>query len=192
MFHILAAIVIAAVNPPHWDHFAGGVLVDTANLTNTTGIAAAYVKIDSQPPRLYEVDCDGNRIRLHSDQPRYVQVPMGSGISVIQSDDGFRTVSPESREARIENAICERVHQSEIEEIRQRQATECERAKHDDLRRILFVREQLSEDESMCLLSLSRGDRPMECDKAEVPKDISVREYLQKKGLTLECEKQDH
>lgn len=190
---LFCSVQVKAVNPPQWDEFSKGEFIDTANMKTGWDAIAAYVRFGSgnkQVTTLYEVDCRGDRIRVHSDTPRYRRVPVDGGGSVIQTDDGFRTVTPGSRNARIERAICGAVAQREAERLKQEHHVECERATHEDLHRVLLVADRLTKDEVFCLteLALERDDRPRECDKAGVPPGTGVTQYLHGKGIFLECE----
>jgi hypothetical protein len=180
-----------AINPPHWDQFSKGEFVDIANVKADGNVVAAYVKrADAQKEvtTLYEVDCQGDKIRVHSDIQRYRSVPVQGGTRVVVPDDRFKSVVPGSRNARIENAICEVAARQEAERERQRKQAECERARHDDPLRIVLVKERLSQDETLCLLAVARGERTVECNKARVPTNVSVDQYLHDKGIFLECE----
>jgi hypothetical protein len=134
------------------------------------------------------VDCKGDLIRVHSDTPHYRAVPVEGGGTVIQSDDGFRSVVPGGKNAQIENAICGMVARQEAERAKQGQQAECERARHDDEFRVFLLKDQLTRDESMCLLGLTQGTRYGECDKAGVSVGTNVVEYLHNKGIFLACE----
>jgi hypothetical protein len=180
-----------AINPPQWDEFAKREFVDAANVKAEGDVVAAYVRhvtAGKEVTTLYEVDCKDDRIRVHSDTPRYIRVPVDGGGSVVQLDDGFRTIAPGSQNARIENAICGVVAQRRAEETKQQQQANCERAKHDDTERVILVKDRLTRDEGACLLGLSHGDRYTDCDKAGIPKDATVIQYLHGKGIFLECE----
>jgi len=180
-----------AVNPPQWDEFSKGEYIDTANVKSDGTITAAYVKhsdAGKQVTTLYEVDCKGDLIRVHSDTQRYRAVPVEGGGSVIQADDGFRTVVPGTRNAQLESAICGVVASREAESTKQNQQAECERAKQDDEFRVLLAKDQLSHDESLCLLGLTRGDRYEECGKAGIPLGKNVVDYLRSKAISLPCE----
>lgn len=110
-----------AINPPQWDEFAKGESVDIANVRTDGDIISGYVrdvKAGTQRTTLYEVDCKGDKIRVHSDVPRYIAVPVEGGGRVIEADDGFRTVEPGSRNAGIENAICGIAQRQEAEKAR--------------------------------------------------------------------------
>jgi len=98
-------------------------------------VVSAYAKhadAGKQVTTLYEVDCKRDLIRVHSDTQRYRAVPVEGGGSVIQADDGFRTVVPGTRNAQLETAICGVVTKREMEGTKQEQQAECERAKHDE------------------------------------------------------------
>ncbi len=113
-----------AINPPQWKEIDKGEFIDTANVKTDTEDVAAYIR-HGGAITLYEVDCKGDRIRVHSDTPRYRTVPVEGGGQGVVSDDGFRTVVPGSRDALIENAICGIVTQREAESAKQeRQAEE--------------------------------------------------------------------
>jgi hypothetical protein len=187
----LLSLPAYAINPPQWEEFAGIDYIDSANVKTDGAIASAYVKhtdAGKQLTTLYEVDCKGDLIRVHSDTQRYRAVPVEGGGSVIQADDGFRTVVPGTRNAQIENAICGAVTRQEAESAKQNQQAECERAKHDDEFRVLLAKDQLSRDESMCLLGMVHGERYGECDKAAIPAGTKVVDYLRNKAITLPCE----
>jgi len=87
-----------AIGPPQWEEFAKGEFVDTANLKTAVDgfVTAAYIRSVSagkQVTTLYEVDCKADEIRVHSETPRYRRVPVDGGGSVVEVDDGFRTVT---------------------------------------------------------------------------------------------------
>lgn len=178
-----------AINEPQWTEFSKGEYVDSANVKSDGNVASGYIKTGATVT-LYEVSCATDQIRTHSDLPRYVQVPAGPGRTVVQSDDGFRTVNPGTRNARIENAICGVVAAA----VAKRSAADarelCEKAKHDQWSRVYLESSVLSLDERMCLSDLAPGKvRPRECDRAGVPKGITdATEYLHSKGIYLACE----
>jgi hypothetical protein len=176
-----------AINPPQWEEIAKGEFCDTANVKTDADDVAAYIR-HGGAITLYEVDCKGDRIRVHSDTPRYRAVPVEGGGQVVVSDDGFRPVVPGSRDALIENAICgivtKREEQRSAEEVR----AECEKAKKDDFARVFIAKGQLTHDEGICLFEMASGDRPRECDKAAIAAGTNVVEYLHGKGIFLECE----
>jgi hypothetical protein len=180
-----------AVNPPQWDEFSKGQYIDTENVKIEGAIVSAYVKhADAGKPvtTLYEVECTNDLLRVHSDTQRYRRVPVEGGGSVVESDDGFRTVVPGTRNAEIETAICGAVDQAEAKKAKQEQQVACERAKHDDELRVLLVKDKLSRDEYMCLAGLTRGERYEDCAKAGIPAGTKVLEYLRSKGVGLPCE----
>jgi hypothetical protein len=181
-----------AVNPPHWEEFAKGQYIDSGNVkAEGNSIVSAYVKhadAGTQQVTLFEVDCKNDLIRVHSDAQRYRRVPVEGGGTVVQADDGFRTVVPGSRNAQIETAICGAADRAEAEKAKQRQQVECEQAKHDDGLRVLLVKEKLSQDETMCLQGLTHGERYAECQKAGIPAGTNVVEYLRNNGIFLACE----
>jgi len=181
-----------AVNSPQWSEFSKGQYIDTANVKTDGNIVSAYVKhIDGgkQVTTLYEVDCNGDLIRVHSDTPRYHVIQVEGGGSVIQSDDGFRSIVPGTRSAQIETEMCRIVARQEAEKEKQVQQAECEHAKHDDERRVYLVNnDQLTRDEKMCLLGLTQSTRYGECDKAGIPAGTNVVGYLHSKGIFLACE----
>lgn len=185
-----------AVNPPQWSEFSKGDFIDTANVKTDGAISAAYVMTGSAAKKvttLYEVNCKGDQIRVHSDTPRYVRVPVSGGGSVVQVDDGFRTVVPGSQNARIESAICGFVAQEEAKQAAQEKVTECQREKSDDYLRVFELREQLKEHEWMCLMGAAKGNPSTECDDAGIPRNVNVVQYLHDKGIYLECEdRPDH
>jgi hypothetical protein len=179
-----------AIDPPQWDEFAKGEFIDTANVKSEGNVASAYIRESGgKAATLYEVGCQDDKLRVHSDTPQYVRVPVGNGQSVLQSDDGFRTVVPGSRNARIENAVCEIVAQREVDIAWREKQQFCERAKPDEFARVLYFASRLTHDEALCLGELTNSnDRPAECERAGIPKGVSVSEYLHKKGIYLECE----
>lgn len=177
-----------AVNAPKWVEFSSGEYIDTANIKSSGNMTSAYIKTAKQGPILYEVDCEGDKIRVHSDLPRYISVPVKGGGSVVQLDDGFRTVIPGGSNARIENAICKSSAQQEAQVEQQRQQADCEKAKGNETLRVLLVKDRLSADESMCLIGLTHDTRYSECDKVGVPLHTSVTDYLHHKGILLRCE----
>jgi hypothetical protein len=188
---LLMPLQSLAVNPPQWSEFSKGEYTDTANVKADGNIVSAYVRhlvAGKQLITLYEVDCKGDLIRVHSDTPRYRTVHVEGGGTVVQSDDGFRTVVPDTRNAQIENAICGIVARREAERAKQQRQADCERARHDDEFRVILLNDQLTKDEAMCLLGLPEGTRYKECDKAGVPVGTSVVEYLHNKGIFLPCE----
>jgi hypothetical protein len=191
MMALLLPLQSLAVNPPQWTEFSKGEYTDTANVKADGNIVSAYVKhVDAgkQVTALYEVDCKGDLIRVHSDTPRYRTVHVEGGGTVVQSDDGFRTVVPGTRNAQIENAICGMVARREAERVKQQRQADCERARHDDEFRVILLNDQLTKDEAMCLLGLTDGTRYKECDKAGIAEGTSVVEYLHNKGIFLSCE----
>jgi hypothetical protein len=182
------------INAPEWSEFAKGELIDTANVRVDGDITGAYVKHSGDKKEigtLYEVDCKTDVIRVHSDTPRYTFTPVeGSSRGVIQSDDGFRTVVPQTRNARIEGAICGIVARQEAEKAKVARQTECENAKKDDTLRV-SITDGLTHDQRFCLMGLALSQpRDPECDKAGVLAGTSVVDYLHAKGMFLECE--DH
>lgn len=182
-----------AISIPQWDEFAKGEFIDKANVKVDGDIVAAYVRHVVGTRRtitLYEVDCKGDRIRIHSDRQRYRWVPVEGGGRVLEADDGFRAVVPGSGNARIENAVCEIVAQQDAQRMKREEKVQCERAKHDDELRVFLLRDRLSEDEALCLLGLTHGDRPPECGKAGIQRGTGVVEYLHGKGIFLTCEHQ--
>jgi|ERR1700733_7922342 len=188
---MLLSLQAFAVNPPQWEEFSKGQYIDTANLKTDGTIASAYVKhTDAGKPvtTLYEVECKGDLLRVHSDIQRYRRIAVEGGGSVVQADDGFRTIVPGTWNAQIEAAICGAAERAEAHEAKQRQQAECELAKHDDERRLLFVKDKLSQDEYMCLAGLTRGERYQDCARAEIPVGTKVVEYLHNKGIALPCE----
>jgi len=72
--------------------------------------------------------------------------------------------------------------------VKRRDRADCERAMQDDSSRVLLVKDQLTKDEALCLLGLSDNNRFTECDKAGVPGNTGVVQYLHGKGIFLECE----
>jgi len=188
---MLLPLEALAVNPPQWEEFSKGQYIDTANVKTDGAIVSAYVKhtgAGNQVATLYEVECANDMLRVHSDTQHYRRVPVEGGGSVVLSDDGFRTVVPGSRNAEIETAICGAADRKEAERIKQQQQVNCERAKHDDELRVLFVKDKLSQAEYMCLAGLTRGERDQDCAKAEIPAGTKVLEYLRNKGIALPCE----
>jgi len=188
---VLLPLQTFAVNPSQWNEFSKGEYIDTANVKSDGNIVSAYVKrvsAGTQVTTLYEVNCKGDRIRVHSDTPRYRAVQVEGGGTVIQPDDGFRSVVPGASNAQIEIAICGIVARQEAERVKQEQQAECERARHDDEVRVFLLKDQLTRDEAMCLLGLTQGTRYGECDKAGIPVSTSVVEYMHNKGIFLACE----
>lgn len=179
-----------AISPPQWDEFAKGEFIDKANVKVDGDIVAAYVRRvrgGRQITTLYEVDCKDDKIRVHSDAPRYISVPVEGGGRVVESDDGFRTVIPGSQNARTENAICEVAAREDMKREKIERQAECQRARNDDELRVMLTG-GLTYDEKFCLLGLTHDVRYKECDKAGVPGGISVIQYLHSKGIFLECE----
>jgi hypothetical protein len=180
-----------AVNPPQWEELSNGVFVDTANIKIDGDVVGAYVQEVGHQKRataLYDVDCKNDEIRVHSDTPRYRSVPVQGGGFVVQSDDGFRTVVPDSRNSKIESAICGIATQRTAEKANQDRQVQCARAMHDDFLRLLLISYRLSEDERSCLSGLVDDVRHKECDKAGVSKGTTMVQYLHEKGIFLDCE----
>lgn len=181
-----------AVNPPQWNEFHKGESLDSANVKFDGTIAAAYVMevgANGKVTTLYEVNCKEDQIRVHSDTPRFVRIPVSGGGTVVQSDDGFRTVIPGSRNARIESAICETAEKEQAEAARQEEDTRCKQALTDDSRRIDFASLKLDYNEMACLDEIARGKkRTSECSSAGIPEGTTVTQYLHGKGIYLECE----
>jgi hypothetical protein len=184
---LVVSLPARAINPPAWEQFSAGEFVDAGNVKVDGEISAAYVK-HAGTVTLYEVDCTGDRIRVHSDLPRYRAVRVQGGTSVVVMDDGFRTVVPGSHDARIEGAICGAAkRQADAAKERVQQA-ECERAKSDERLRALFAAKRLADDESACLLQITFGQRGPECRKALISDNMGVTEYLHSRGIFLPCE----
>lgn len=162
-----------AINPPQWDEIAKGEFVDTANVKTDADDVAAYIR-HGGAITLYEVDCKGDRIRVHSDIPRYRAVPVEGGGQVVVSDDGFRTVLPGSHDALIENAICGIVTKREEQRSAEQARAECERAKKDDSARVVYARDRLTRDEAFCLLGMADGRREPECNRALIAPGTNV------------------
>lgn len=188
---LICPLKAVAVNPPQWSEFAQGDFIDTANIKSDGTISAAYVRTGSATKKvttLYEVNCKDDQIRVHSDTPRYVRVPVSGGGTVVQVDDGFRTVVPGSQNALIESAICGIVAQAEAKQAEEEKQAECEREKSDDYTRVFELRDQLKDHEWMCLMEVAKGDPSTECERAGIPRNVNVVQYLHDKGIYLACE----
>ena len=190
---VLLPLQALAIDAPQWNQFSNGEYVDTANVKSEGDQVSGYVKhVAAGKPAitLYEVNCKGDQIRVHSDLPRYQTVQVQGGGTVVVQDDGFRTIVPGTREAQIETALCGIVAHQRAKESAQQEATFCERAKHDEQARIMLVPEgRLTRSEGLCLSGIAAElPRTAECDKAGVPKDATVTQYLHSKGIFLACE----
>jgi hypothetical protein len=187
LLSLLLPSLTCAINAPQWERLAEGDYIDTANIKTDPEDVAAYIK-HANSIALYEVDCKGDRIRVHSDIPRYRAVPVEGGGQVVVSDDGYRTVLPGSREALIENTICELVQKREQQRLAEQAHVECERAMKDIAVRVRHAEGRLTWDEAICLRGMAGGERPKECSQAMISPSTDIVEYLHLKGIFLECE----